>query len=484
MTTIVITHDLSQIDPGDFVYVMQNGEVVEQGFRADLERPVPTYAYAIGDEEDVNEVQRNSGATRWGVFANMIHTQDSDMDETLSRKSQDVDDSVWGAGIDDEEDDTDAELREAGTGTNVLANQNNALAGLIGGAVQEIARTRSLRRLTLGSVKATSERRAKHGSFDASFILPPPSTMPVNKRLAKHASLRPMRKPDQTRRLSLQFTPMSPAFEKEEPAVEDDDEFEEEKNAVERSGEAANQRRILREKIQRRRPAMDGVVVDAQQNASSTSSHVSNTRSMLALARIVWPTLPNKPLVIFGLILCILSGAMTPVFSFVLSRLLFLVSAGAKDVTAVNTFGGVVLALAAADGVFIGAKYYVMERCAGSWVAALRRQAYKRVLAQDISFFDGPKGESVRIAQILVKDAEDARNLIAICVGQCIAVIAMVGLGLIWAMVMGWQLTLAGLAVAPVFAGIMAVQGHFVASAERRNKTAREEVAKAYYEVS
>ena len=36
-TTIVITHDLSQIESGDFVYVLKDGRVVEQDFRNDLE---------------------------------------------------------------------------------------------------------------------------------------------------------------------------------------------------------------------------------------------------------------------------------------------------------------------------------------------------------------------------------------------------------------------------------------------------------------
>ena len=36
-TTIVITHDLTQIENGDFVYVMKEGRVIEQGFRYDLE---------------------------------------------------------------------------------------------------------------------------------------------------------------------------------------------------------------------------------------------------------------------------------------------------------------------------------------------------------------------------------------------------------------------------------------------------------------
>jgi len=36
-TTVVITHDLSQIGPQDFVYVLKHGRVAEQGYRYDLE---------------------------------------------------------------------------------------------------------------------------------------------------------------------------------------------------------------------------------------------------------------------------------------------------------------------------------------------------------------------------------------------------------------------------------------------------------------
>ena len=36
-TTVVITHDLSQIAPDDFVYVLGDGCVVEQGYRKDLQ---------------------------------------------------------------------------------------------------------------------------------------------------------------------------------------------------------------------------------------------------------------------------------------------------------------------------------------------------------------------------------------------------------------------------------------------------------------
>ena len=36
-TTIIVTHDLSQIGSSDFLYVLKDGRVVEQGFRYDIE---------------------------------------------------------------------------------------------------------------------------------------------------------------------------------------------------------------------------------------------------------------------------------------------------------------------------------------------------------------------------------------------------------------------------------------------------------------
>jgi ATP-binding cassette subfamily B (MDR/TAP) protein 1 len=58
----------------------------------------------------------------------------------------------------------------------------------------------------------------------------------------------------------------------------------------------------------------------------------------------------------------------------------------------------------------------------------------------------------------------------------------MLGVGLVWALIQGWQLTLVGLAIPPVFAATMALQTNLVSKCELRNKRAREDVAKGYYE--
>ena len=173
---------------------------------------------------------------------------------------------------------------------------------------------------------------------------------------------------------------------------------------------------------------------------------------------------------------------MTPVFSFLLSRLLFEVSTGAKNVATINIFGGVVLAAAAADGLLMGAKFFIMETGAMRWVTKIRTTSYARVLAQDKKFFDKSENAGVRLVQIIIKDGDDARNLIAVVLGQSIVVVSMLSVGLIWALVAGWQLTLAGLAIGPVFAITMSLQANLVAKCEQKNKLAREAISKGYYE--
>lgn len=48
---------------------------------------------------------------------------------------------------------------------------------------------------------------------------------------------------------------------------------------------------------------------------------------------------------------------MTPIFSFLLSRLMFEVSAN-PDAASINSYGALVLGVAAVDGLLMGLKYY------------------------------------------------------------------------------------------------------------------------------
>jgi hypothetical protein len=63
------------------------------------------------------------------------------------------------------------------------------------------------------------------------------------------------------------------------------------------------------------------------------------------------PTIPSKPL----------SGLMMPVFSYLLSQLLFEVSLGGTNTRVINEFGGILLVVCALNGLLLGANYVLME---------------------------------------------------------------------------------------------------------------------------
>jgi ATP-binding cassette subfamily B (MDR/TAP) protein 1 len=312
-----------------------------------------------------------------------------------------------------------------------------------------------------------SSRSRRPSSIQILAALPPP----------------PSAETAQSRRYSLQFTPTSPVFPHHQ--LDYPREFFQDK-ALQDSGERASSRRranLPRARWDDSKIAAPALTVEMSSNPSQSTQGSSQSLSFWQLLKTLYPTVPHKPLICLGLILCIMSGAMTPVFSFLLARLIFEVSIGAHHISLINTFGGLVLGAAAFDGFLMGMKYFLMESTAMLWVTRIRKASYRSVLLQDRKWFDKSENSPVRLVQILVKDGDDARNLISVVLGQALVVIAMLSVGLIWAMVRGWQLTLVGFAIGPVFAATMAVQSRLVAQCELKNKRAREEVAKNYYEV-
>ena len=459
----MITHDLTQIENGDFVYVLKEGRVVEQGFRYDLE---------------------SEGGT--GEFRRII---EAGLGGDVERDEEDEEDH------DDEEVEEVEEEEEKPSVPATLKHQSFAairpltfgnwmfdvVAELTGnnayGAADTEKRTSILPSRRISTQFGAAAKKA-----------PPPALEVVPPRQRRPSSVMvPCSPTTGQRRFSLPpTTPTSATFtvvnrEEDEDYKEEEEEFGKEKAAMTRSGTVVHRsRRERREKAKGRWEL--SVAVDADAKQSPPTKEVLPSASFWRTSLQTLPTV-SLPLLVVGLLVCTLSGLITPVFSFLLSRLLFEVSIGGTRTGFINQYGAIVLSIAALDGILLGFKYFLMERIAGASILRVRSRAFQSVLAQDQSFFDAnPSGSPAMLVQRIIKDGDDARLLISMVWGQSFVVVAMLGVGLLWALISGWQLTLAGLAIAPVFAFAMAFQSRLVASAEGRNKAAREQVAKVYYE--
>jgi ATP-binding cassette subfamily B (MDR/TAP) protein 1 len=222
--------------------------------------------------------------------------------------------------------------------------------------------------------------------------------------------------PPPARPQSLQFTPTSPvfSFNLEKESIIDDEDVWKEKDVVRRSGIKARAGRYsVRPRPQTIALSPQAVNLNIETSSPEAAENEPPPPSFWFLMHSIYPTVPNKPILFLGLLFCLLNGSMTPVFSFLLSRLLFEVSSGARDVSTINQYGGLVLGVAALDGVFLGLKYYVMEYCGMSWVTNLRSIAIRKILKQDKKWFDLQRHSPSDIVQVVVKDGDDARYLVA-----------------------------------------------------------------------
>ena len=471
-TTIVITHDLSQIDSGDFVYVLKDGRVVEQGFRYDLE--------SVTQEDDGR-----------GEFRKMMEQQ-SETGGFLPEKDVAIAAPVNVEDVlkqHEEEEEEEEELNEKYALPAHLKHQSLAIRPLsLGNWMFDVVADLTTAKPAVPPLPPPlpTAKTSFANKTGRRLTIQIPSSPPVDMPAPLPAAYNvPSRRPQ-----SLQFTPTSPvfSFNQESTIAGSDDDGEDvwkEKDAVQRSGVRARARREDKYGVHFRgqATALSTANVETPSSETTDMDNQPTPPSFWGLTRSIYPTVPNKPILFLGLFFCLCSGSMTPIFSFLLSRLLFEVSSGAHDISTINQFGGIVLGIAALDGLFLGLKYYVMEYCGMSWITNLRFIAIQKILKQDKKWFDMPRHSPSDIVQAVVKDGDDARNLVSVVWGQFLVVGAMLGVGLVWALIRGWQLTLAGFAIAPVFAGAMALQTRLVVQCEARNKKAREDVARGYYDV-
>jgi ATP-binding cassette subfamily B (MDR/TAP) protein 1 len=543
-TTIVITHDLSQIEKDDFVYVMKDGSVVEQGYRLDLSPngEFGRMARVGGNEDEESETEGDDLSVILEEDAESHHRIDVWTENNASlavngfiggRSSHQS--GTWGFGIPTAADEDEASASiipiQPNRRTSALPPQGSTTSGFRQANTLALAIPYPVPVYSQNSRVADQPLRSPIAPPSAMtrYSIPAPSSPPLSHLAAKYLAEQQQADLRQSSHLStdptlndLDYdtrgaisdnfpTITEDQYDENDVVVDDDQDFQEEKQALEKMAAAAASHRGARpasDSTTKDEPLRKSIRIHHSQisqdlkttNNSSKASQPKKKRSkqfkppkkaenaeppppLGQVLRRVYKSIPYKPLLVFGIICCLVTGAVTPIFSFLLSRLLFEISIGAKDKSITNLYGGIIFATAFADGLFNGLKYLVMESCAVLWIHSLRKTIYLRVLKQDKKWFDRSENKSEGIVHVLFKDGEDAKLLIGRILGQTFLVAAMLGLGLIWALILGWQLTLAGFAIAPIFAGVMGIQATLVNKFQKRNKQCHEAVAKGYHEV-
>ena len=161
-------------------------------------------------------------------------------------------------------------------------------------------------------------------------------------------------------------------------------------------------------------------------------------------------TLWQNTVMAIGFLATIGNGCATPIFGFTLSQLMANLFNPSASRTASLYWALAVLGVAAFDGLTTYLKIYLLESSAEKWVYRSRKEAIKRILKQDCEWFLRTEGQPSIVATRLINSGEEMRPILGRFAGNMLNALTMLALGTIWAFVVGWELTLIGLALTPI----------------------------------
>ncbi|AGO11051.1 AaceriAFR432Wp [[Ashbya] aceris (nom. inval.)] len=174
-----------------------------------------------------------------------------------------------------------------------------------------------------------------------------------------------------------------------------------------------------------------------------------------------------------GIISAVLCGIANPAFSYAFSKLL--------DGLIYNPFSPVkpsyllrwsliVIGIAISDSALTFLQLFLLGLVSEQCIRLLRGKVMQLVLKQDLHWIS--QNKSSEITTLAMNDLRDLRNVTSIFLSSLTTLIVLSSIGIIWALAVGWKLTLVCLSLLPLFAGVMAIYGRFVQKAELQYKTA------------
>ncbi|KAL7807101.1 ABC-transporter [Trichoderma gracile] len=423
-TTIIITHDVDQIEDEDFVYVMDNASLVQQGLRKELDAlstgPFATLS-SLAPVEARTPSPTQPERTSSGFLSSKKRTistiSETSHDRTLSMYKELNSDMV------DPARSRFSQYKALGAGTAIALEMRKKQIW------EDFSCEEEPRATGRSGSFCEAEKRKSSNTVDEVYGTARRCSAPEPGRTPS---------PDSDYTVDL--------FDDSRYSTDD---------LLYVFGKAERREGIsgLRLAATRELPPTVG-------EGMNTKNGESKPSTLLSTLGTVWPTLrpSDRAIFVVGIMVCIISAAATPIFSFCLSRLFGVLWLPDNRAAEAKKWALYLMATGIIDGTATGFGHYMLERSGQSWVNALRIEALKRILQQPKSWFDKETNSVSRINECLDRDSEETRNIVGRFIPLFISAFGMITVSVIWALTVSWKLTLVALAPLPLIVG--AVKGY------------------------
>jgi ATP-binding cassette, subfamily B (MDR/TAP), member 1 len=453
-TTIVITHDLSEVEGSDFLYLMEEGKVVQEGYRKELEEksgPFQEFFNMQEDEEAHGDVEMD------------LHFSDSEYDS------------------DDSPLDRNGDIRASMPFSTV--HLGTAMLDRYSYLRDSWIRPESRMR---GSLRESIDLSLASPGPIPQFLLTTPDAYEMNANLSRPTSRssyrlsvqRPSSRASQRSSVRNSYTSDYLAIQGKEFGSRPPSRQQQYPRPLSVLSSIDNSDTVASSKKARKKLPSLGLIKRKKGKKDSDVLHIKE------ILQSVWPTLAWKSrlLVLVALFTATLTAAATPVFAYLFAQLLATFYDPGNQTRQALIYSLLILGVAVVDGTLIYLLFYLSDIVLQSWVLALKIEAWDRVLKQPREFFDNEENSLTRIAETLDHAAEEARNLPGRFASLILVIVIMVLISVVWSLVTCWKLALVALAAGPVVAGFMKSYNLVSSHWEHKSNDAADRISQALQE--
>ena len=431
-TTIFITHDISQIDDNDYLYLLHNGSIVEQGQRHFLQNSENTFFRSFlrteeeRAEEDEAEEENGERVPNTNYDLNVSEATKRMSSATYLHRHTFCDDPLP---VDP-----------------LLSMLNQRVEKRLSNIPDYFAHRHSI-------------ISAHANNYTSQHMLPGVSTR---------------------RRHSLLFEPPDKTISSNLPAksLYDLEDLSESKttisvvshdaamHVVELTGNMAVEGRKRRAST---KSASDVVrPISGMVRRFSAAHSVKKQRKWLranpekrSLANIlstVWSLLDisYRLTLVAGFLGAFIHAISTPIFSWVFAKLMSTLYGEGDRAQLAMVYSLAIFAIAVVDSLAAFVMVALLEKCGQIWVNKIRHKVYQKVLDQPCDFFGESEHNASRLAESLGRNAEEMRNLLGRFSAFVFVALVMMMTSFIWSIVSCWKLALVGISICPLLYGITA----------------------------
>ncbi|KAK0860271.1 ATP-dependent permease [Friedmanniomyces endolithicus] len=449
-TTIVITHDISQIAADDYLYLLEEGTLVQEGYRKHLEK--------IKDSPFQSFLPLDQRATvspldaRKGTVWESIYTRGSSLDTLgVDFRQSYVSHDPLEAHLDASENKRASFLPSVLEGGGQMPVMGAFGRVVPGGMAPWMRTTKSPPRPT--SLDQTKRFSQVSGSSDK------PATSPDATGSGHRWSYMMERLVDRTGKFAAESRSTAVGTGRLRRPLEPESELD-----LAETGKVP----LVRFSA-------------ATEDLSSTESADWTLRRIMGT---IWPIVGprSRAMLIVGFYGCTVHAIATPMFSFVLSKLLatYANPQGAKHKQLVYSM--IILGIAIVDAAHTWLQRFLLGQVGQRWIDSFRDTAVERILDQPKAWFDLEENSVSHLTDSLDRNAESMRELLATYTALGYIAVLMCSVSVVWAFASQWKMTLMALSVAPYILGVSRVFAAISGKWETRSTDAAESASAIFTE--